>query len=198
MASTMRIHGIIHGSRVNGPGIRSVIHTQGCSLRCPGCFNPETWDPRAGHAMTLQAIEAQVLQAQSDGVTVSGGEPTDQMEALVALCRRLQARGLSIVVFSGRTREEIARMRLGEALLSSIDVLIDGRFERDQPAGQGLRGSANQRIHLLTTRYRLEDFASREVEIHLSPGGEIRTTGFPDPALVGALRHLSRPGEDGS
>ncbi len=131
-----------------------------------------------------------VVEAAPDGVTFSGGEPTDQLEALVVLCRRLRKRGFSLVVFSGRTRAGIAGLPGGKELLSLIDVLVDGPYDASRPAVHGLRGSANQRIHLLSSRHRFEAFASRDVEVIIDGSGEIRLTGFPCTSLARAIRQV--------
>ncbi len=197
MSETLRIHAISHGSLVNGPGVRTVVHVQGCSIRCKGCFNPGALDPEGGIEVPLEVLEKAICSARPDGVTFSGGEPTDQLEPLVALCRRLRSRGFSIVVFSGRTRSAIASMPRGRDLLDTIDVLIDGPFDPTRVTGHALRGSENQTIHLLTPRHRMEEFSAREVELVIDPQGNVRVSGFPDAQLTQALEGALQQGSQG-
>ena len=186
----LRVHGLTVGSRVNGPGRRNVVHTRGCTLACPGCFNPDSHDPEGGAAWEVEALADHLLGGDPDGISVSGGEPLQQPEALLALLIALRARreGVSILLFSGYTVEEIRDQPLGPAVLAQLDVLVDGRFEVKAMAEGGLRGSANQRIHLLSPRHRPEELADRSTEILIRPDGTLVLSGFPSGKLVGALR----------
>ena len=44
----MRYAGVIQNDVINGEGVCTSFFTQGCPHHCPGCFNPETWDPKGG------------------------------------------------------------------------------------------------------------------------------------------------------
>ena len=185
-------------SRANGPGTRFVIWFQGCSLGCPGCFNPDTHapGPRPGRTShTVDELVAQIL-AQGDaieGITLSGGEPFEQPDAALALVSAVRARtGLSILIFSGYTIEEVRELPQGPAILAQIDVLVDGRYEARQRLGRGLRGSANQRIHLLGDRYRAGDVeATPEAEIRIDARGQVVLTGV-DPLRPSKLMARGR------
>jgi anaerobic ribonucleoside-triphosphate reductase activating protein len=160
--------------------VRAVIWTQGCDLGCPGCYNPET-HAGGGEAMAIDELLAWVL-AQGpaiEGVTVSGGEPLQQPEGLLALVRRIRAQSrLSTLVFSGYRRAEIERQPLGPAIVAELDVLVDGRYLERQHRGRELRGSENQRIWCLTDRYSpAEVAATPATEIHIGPDGAIELTG---------------------
>lgn len=86
MASDLRLSGIIDESIVDGPGIRYVIFTQGCPHHCPGCHNPQTHDFSGGFNADIPAIlEAIREDPLLDGITLSGGEPFCQAEALGSL-----------------------------------------------------------------------------------------------------------------
>lgn len=189
MSAPIQLHAVIDRSRANGPGQRLAIWFQGCSLGCAGCFNPAT-HPVGGEIIDAADLVARAL-AQGDaieGVTVSGGEPFEQPDGLLALARGLRRRapGLSILVFSGFTRQEIERKPLGPAILSAIDVLVDGRFVERRLLGRGLRGSDNQRIHLLTGRYTLDQIeATPTGEVVIDPDGTARVTGVAPIDLSG-------------
>lgn len=148
----VRVHAFEPASRANGPGLRAVVWFQGCSLGCPGCFNPATHDPGGGDECDTETLAAEILAraARIEGLSVSGGEPFQQPEALLDLLQRLAAASLSRLVFSGYTLAEIQALPLGPATLRHVDVLIAGRYHAAQRTGHGLLGSANQQIHLLT------------------------------------------------
>lgn len=149
---TLRVHRIYHGSVVDGPGRRSVLQTSGCSIRCPGCYAKDTWDPQGGAEMDVERVLEALLDPAGeprDGVTLLGGEPLDQPEGIALLMRQLKARGQHIVLYSGRTLEALARRpepSVREALRLA-DILIDGPFIPALARGAGeWRGSRNQRV----------------------------------------------------
>lgn len=149
---TLRIAGIQKESYVDGPGIRTVVFVQGCEMGCNGCHNPDTHDPSGGTEVPVQKIIEEVLAWNfCDGVTISGGEPFQQPEAIAVLCKSLKAYGKHTMVFSGFTFEnlkEMAATRPGIAeILETVDILIDGPFiisQRD--FSLAYRGSTNQRL----------------------------------------------------
>jgi len=175
----LRVHAVEPRSRANGPGARFVVWLQGCTLGCPGCFNPTTHDGAGGRDATVDELVAQLRATEGiAGLSLSGGEPLQQPEATLALLGAARELGLSTLAFSGYTRAEIVEQPLGLAILAKLDVLIDGRYVAAHRLARGLRGSANQRIHLLTDRYSLADVEATPVaEIRISRGGEVVLTG---------------------
>lgn len=177
-----RVHGLEPRSRANGPGARFVIWLQGCTLGCAGCFNPATHPHAGGSERPVVDLLAEVQEAAArygiEGLTLSGGEPLQQAAASAALLAGARALGLSTLVFSGYTREEILALPDGPAALASLDVLVDGRYRSTERLGEGLRGSANQRILLLSDRYTLADVEATPVaEIRIGRDGELVLTG---------------------
>ncbi len=182
----IRVHAIEPRSRANGPGARFVVWLQGCTLGCAGCFNPST-HAGGGTEMTVEQIVVQMRASGADGLSLSGGEPRQQAGAIVPLLDAARAMGMSTLAFSGYTREEIEALPDGPAVLARLDVLIDGRYVATERLASGLRGSANQRILLLTTRYALADVeATPTGEIRIGPTGEIVLTGV-DPLKLKSL-----------
>ena len=173
----MKLHAIEPRSRANGPGARFVVWFQGCTLGCPGCFNPATHGD--GPASDVGEVIAQLRAAREiEGISLSGGEPFQQPEAALELLSTARELGLSTLAFSGYTLEEIRAQPLGDAVLENLDVLIDGRYVAGERLATGLRGSANQRIQLLTSRYTLADVEATPVaEIRIGPTGEVVLTG---------------------
>jgi anaerobic ribonucleoside-triphosphate reductase activating protein len=133
-----------------GFGRRIGIWFQGCSIRCPGCISADTWP--AGQGRTTTAALFKSLEAWlevADGVTISGGEPFEQPDALEALLRFIRERNRGdILVYSGFSWEVLS-VNFGRYKWL-VDVLITDPF--DIAAGQTsvLRGSDNQRMHLLS------------------------------------------------
>lgn len=178
----LRVHAIDPRSRANGPGVRFVVWLQGCTLGCPGCFNPGTHDAAGGREITVEELTAQIATTRDiEGISLSGGEPLQQAEGAAALLDAARALGLSTLAFSGYALDEIRALPHGIAVLDRLDVLIDGRYVAGERLATGLRGSANQRIHLLTSRYeRAQVEATPVAEIHIDTRGEVVLTGV-DP-----------------
>lgn len=190
MTATARIHAFEPRSRANGPGARFVVWFQGCTLGCPGCFNPTTHDPAAGRAVPLAELCAELARARPgiEGLSLSGGEPLQQPAAARALLDAARDLGLSTLAFSGYTIDEIRALPGGPDVLARLDVLIDGRYVAGDRLATGLRGSANQRIQLLTDRYALADVEATPVaEIRITAGGDVILTGV-DPLKLKARR----------
>lgn len=99
MKTQGRIHSYEVGSAVDGPGLRFVIFTQGCPLRCLYCHNPDTRNPNGGKETSVDELmhEIEKYHAYTDhghgGVTISGGEPLLQPEFVSSLLRECQAKG---------------------------------------------------------------------------------------------------------
>ncbi len=184
LARFLRLHAFEPFSWANGPGCRAVIWVQGCTLGCPGCYNPETHSFRGGELVEVDALFERVasLQGQIEGVTVSGGEPLQQRRALLPLLQRIRRETpLSMLVFTGYRWEEVQRMREAPLLLACIDVLIAGRYDQTQRLARDLRGSANKTVHLLTDRYTFADLQLIPVgEVWIEPNGTITLSGI-DP-----------------
>jgi anaerobic ribonucleoside-triphosphate reductase activating protein len=183
----LRVHAIESRSRANGPGARFVVWLQGCTLGCPGCFNPGTHDSDGGRETTVEDIARELATTQGiEGLSLSGGEPLQQAEAAVALLDAARALGLSTLAFSGYTLDEIRALPHGPSVLARLDVLIDGRYIAGDRLATGLRGSANQRIHVLTRRYELADVEATPVaEIRIAKGGDVVLTGVNPLKLKG-------------
>ncbi len=168
-----------------GPGRRVGIWFQGCSIRCPGCISADTWATGRGRTTVDDVLKAITRWAEkADGVTVSGGEPFDQPEALLELLRGLRERiAGDILVYSGHPREALDPCLV--MMDGLIDALITDPFEIDEPNTLGLRGSDNQRLHLLTpmgrARFKADSdgFSARRFDLMIDNSGEVWMAGIP-------------------
>ncbi|MFQ5586589.1 MAG: 4Fe-4S cluster-binding domain-containing protein [Thermodesulfobacteriota bacterium] len=183
--NTINIHSVIPFSRVNGPGSRMVIFFQGCGHRCTDCFNPATHPFHEVNRLTPEALFERYLCGAGgegiEGITVSGGDPFYQPEALLHLLRiARESYRLSTIVYTGFTCEEIKADPERSRSLSFIDLLIDGRYDSTKRETTLLaRGSTNQRFHFLTERYGYDDITlPAKAEIRIAGGGVVVKTGF--------------------
>lgn len=182
MTDSLRLHHFEPASRANGPGMRSVLWLQGCTLGCPGCFNPLTHSRDGGSLCSTDEILARVLEQRGriEGITISGGEPLQQAAPLAALLRAVkQAAALSVVLFTGFTWTEVNRLPGGAEVLANVDVLLAGRYDATKRVASGLLGSSNKSVHFLTPRYTQADLDRvPEAEIIIQPDGEMRFSGI--------------------
>ena len=96
------MHGYIHSTEsfgtVDGPGLRFVVFTQGCPMRCKYCHNPDTWEVGKGTKMTPEEIVAQFernrLFYKNGGITVTGGEALMQIDFLLELFGLAREKGI--------------------------------------------------------------------------------------------------------
>lgn len=133
-----------------GFGRRVGIWTQGCSIGCPGCVNRDTWETKAEDFIEIEEVfRAYARWPDADGVTISGGEPFEQIEALEFLAKNTRRfYSGDLLVFSGFEFGELERKH--PKILSLLDVVIAGPYRADAGNELALRGSDNQTVHLLS------------------------------------------------
>jgi anaerobic ribonucleoside-triphosphate reductase activating protein len=128
-----------------------------------------------------------------EGITLLGGEPTAHARGAAVLAQQVRELGLSVMVFSGYTLDELRSRRDPDvdSLLAHTDILVDGRYERDLPdSTRRWIGSTNQRIHFLTDRYAAGDPCWRKpntLELRLVDGA-ITVNGFPAKQAMAAWK----------
>ncbi len=158
MTATLRYYHREAEITVLGPGQRAVIWLQGCPHRCRGCIIPESWPVDEGLEATCDEICDWLLRCKGiEGITFSGGEPMLQARALNNVLESVLAkRNLGVVLYTGYRFEWLQEQAAPEQLrlLSKIDLLIDGLYEREQHADLLWRGSLNQRLLPLSDRYK--------------------------------------------
>lgn len=144
----------------NGIGVRVSLFVSGCTNHCEDCFQPETWDFNYGNNFT-EETENKILEMLAPdyicGLTVLGGEPfePENQRVLVDFLRKVRRKypEKSVWCFTGFTLEMLetegthCHCEVTEEMLSLIDVLVDGRFDKNKKnISLRFRGSENQRL----------------------------------------------------
>ncbi len=183
---SLRIAQIVPDTEAEGPGRRFALWVQGCTIRCPGCCNPEMFAADKGQLAEPSALADQALAISGlEGVSILGGEPGEQADGVADFCERVRAGGLSVMVYSGYTLEDLRARPGAQRLLASVDLLVDGRYEQTLPEHKRRwLGSTNQVMHFLTDRYRPDEprfGAGNTVELRLTKDG-LTINGWPAAA----------------
>ena len=132
---------------VNGEGVRVTLFVTGCEHMCLGCYNKETWSRKAGKPFTKEIREKLLdIIKDHDGLSLSGGDPlyTGNREEILELCKLFKQRypDKNIWLWTGYTYDQVKDLEI----IKYIDVLIDGRFEKDNKTVKPWRGSNNQEL----------------------------------------------------
>ncbi len=182
-----------------GPGRRAGIWTQGCTIHCPGCLSRDTWEADPAKAVPVAAVLGWLRSlGPIDGVTVSGGEPFQQPDALRALLTGIRAWAppdVDVLVYSGYAVSRLRRSARTRDLLELCDAVVAGPYiERLNHTDRGLRwrGSANQRIIAMSElgRKRYGDAERGETTPHMQvsvEGDRIYYIGIPRRGDMGRL-----------
>lgn len=134
----------------NGPGVRVSLFVSGCRNRCPGCFNPETWNFNYGEKFTYETlvyIKDLLKNPNISGLSILGGDPFEhenraEVEHICSYIRT-HCPGKSIWVWTGYKYEDLKDL----PVISYIDVLVDGPFiEELKDLSWPYGGSSNQRV----------------------------------------------------
>jgi len=146
----LRVNDFISDSIVDGFGLRFVVFTQGCELRCPGCHNPGTHSLDAGKLIELEDIRKKWKRNPLlHSITISGREPFLQPEPVLALIKMAHKDGLDVNIYSGNTYETLIKKECPyiKQILEEADILIDGPYIQQLKNLNLLwRGSSNQRV----------------------------------------------------
>ncbi len=146
----IRLAGIEPESIVDGPGYRFAVFVQGCPHACPGCHNPKTHDFDGGTVWDTDAVVEKLGgNPLVRGVTLTGGEPMMQPEALLEIARAAKEKGMNVWCYTGFTLEALQRENRRDrmALLDAVDVLVDGPYLSHERSLDLLYcGSKNQRL----------------------------------------------------
>lgn len=177
-------------TEAEGPGRRAALWVQGCDKRCPGCCNPGMLQFAKRELLPAAEIVRRLSIARAtfdiEGVTFLGGEPMLQARGLAQVALAARAMGLSVMVFTGYTLDELetAQPTGWQHLLQATDVLVDGPYLAQNPEMERRWiGSANQKVHYLSNRYEasIEQLPEegRDVEVRIGTDGTVRINGWP-------------------
>lgn len=155
----MHIDRVIFPVLALGYGQRMGIWTIGCPRRCLNCSNPELQEVDKKKNISIDRIMSMITPHKDkiDGITITGGDPFFQKEELLRLVKRLKSEVTEdIIVYTGYTIEELKDKKDPEidSILDTIAALIDGPYVDKLNDNKGIRGSSNQRIHILNKKYK--------------------------------------------
>ena len=201
-AESLRWSRFLAATSAEGPGVRAAVWVQGCSVKCPGCFNPHLWAERGGRdddpSVLAQQWVAEARAAGAEGITLLGGEPFDQAAALAVVARAFRDAGLTVMTFTGYTYDQLhawgAERDDIRSLLAATDLLADGPYLLDRPdTVRPWIGSTNQGLRALTPAYRsviagIEQGGGQDrLEIRIARDGTIAVNGWADDAALEIL-----------
>lgn len=181
-----------------GPGRRIGIWFQGCSIRCPGCISSDTW-VKTPHNTTVGEVLnlCEEYRDAAEGITISGGEPFEQSDALLELLvgtRKFIPDQADVLVYSGKTFREIVPFL--DQCSGLIDALISEPYLLSAGQTKPLTGSDNQMLHLLTSlgreRYqsyqRLRVAEDDRIDVQFDSSGVVWMAGIPRRGDLERLR----------
>lgn len=152
----MNYSGIKYSDMINGKGIRVSLFVSGCTHKCKGCFNRDTWDPEYGHPFTEKEENEIFLYFEkygkaAKGLSLLGGDPTyyKNVEPLITFVKKFKEKfpEKDIWIWSGFTWEQLEKDIKRFELISLCDILIDGRFDIEKKdLNLKWKGSSNQRV----------------------------------------------------
>ena len=184
-----------------GEGKRIAIWVQGCTLACDGCINEMIWSKKKGKAVAIYDLYQYILSISEyfDGITISGGEPFQQYEQLIAFSYLIKTRTkLNIHCFTGYEIKELEDLFPDKLFLQYIDSLVDGRYVKELHSNNNLVGSSNQKTYQikngkakLSTRQK----GSNKWSLSVTKDGTIYMAGIPKEKEIETIEnHLSNVG----
>lgn len=192
---TIRVFDIIDGITKLGPGVRFGIWTQGCLRKCAGCMTPGSQPLDGGYLVDVDSLVNTIKQSGKTELTISGGEPFLQTDALSELLIKLRKDiDIGVIVYTGFTYEEIRLNNGYSKLLDQCDLIIDGAYEESLNDGKNLRGSSNQKAVLLSDRYRdfIKEFGAKPAEVEFFVyEDKISMVGVPSREILEKIKKYS-------
>lgn len=143
---------IIESTMADGEGLRTSIYAAGCTHKCKGCHNPESWNINNGQLIDVKDIYKQIINDPYNNITFTGGDPLMQVEGFTELAKLIKENSnKNIWLYTGYTYDEILKSSKLSMILPYIDVIVDGKYiEELKDINLKFRGSSNQNIIYLT------------------------------------------------
>lgn len=181
--TVLQIERIFFPLETLGYGKRIGIWTIGCPHACFNCSNPELWKENKSKDLSLPFIFQMLgaIKDPIDGITISGGEPFQQVEELSELIRFISLNiSDDILLYSGYTLEQLEKWKNPhvEYILQNVAVIVDGKYVEEKNDNSPLRGSSNQIVHILNEKYR------NRYENLLSGHRQVQTVAVKDSLLA--------------
>lgn len=194
---SLYIYDINYGSYVNGPGRRTMLHLAGCNIRCPGCFSKHTWKRDVfRHMYSVPSAALELMKEPADGLTISGGEPSEQLPELIKLLERpglLEHFGKGgVIVYSGLGHRELFQNEHWQYMCKNdlVDAVVVGPYREDMRLLRPSRlcSSSNQSLILTSDLFSEEDFDKKlSVEVRVAPS-TVTIQGFPRSEDVASVK----------
>lgn len=145
-----RIHSKESFGSVDGPGIRYVVFTQGCPLRCKYCHNPDTWSVNGGNEMSTEQIIADFMRNKSfyknGGITVTGGEPLLQIDFVIDLFSKAKKEGIHTCLDTSGIMFDKQNTEKYDKLVAVTDLVMLDIKHIDNDAHKELTGMGNEKV----------------------------------------------------
>jgi anaerobic ribonucleoside-triphosphate reductase activating protein len=180
---------VLFNTEANGPGMRTCIWMQGCSINCVGCWNPKALAFNASCAKQYDPVDfakfiAETSASKIIGLSLSGGEPFDQAQELCTFLAEIKVlrSNWNIFAWTGYTIDAIKKSNEHKVLLLSlIDLVIAGPYVSSKRTLElRWRGSSNQTLHAQTPEGdKMRNQISDSIEFHINVDGTYSATGFP-------------------
>ena len=187
----MRVAEMLHSSKIYGPGERTVLWLQGCSIQCENCWNDELWSFQGGQSIGNDEVITYAETHKNSGITLLGGEPLDQAPAVLKLIEDAQESGLDVLLYTGYELHELSSVQ--KQCVDLADIVIHGRYIHELRSLNLLwRGSTNQEILINNKRFRDIDLTEkRQMEVHIDAMGQTKVVGYPTEELVASVTLLN-------
>ncbi|DAC16615.1 MAG TPA: radical SAM protein [Candidatus Poseidoniales archaeon] len=187
----MRVADMVHSSKIYGPGKRTVVWLQGCSIRCDNCWNDELWSFKGGRFMMNHEIIQHVETHCDEGITLLGGEPLDQPKRVLQFIEHAQSLGINVLLYTGYELHELSKIQ--RQCVELADIVIHGRYMHELRSLNLLwRGSTNQEILINNEKFRDIDLTEkRQMEVHIDSMGQTKVVGYPTEELVESVSLLN-------
>ena len=196
----MKISHYIERTSVLGPYLRSALWVHGCCFSCEGCLAKEMNIGLYKEYAPADLSELFLKVTDTEGITISGGEPFLQSEELATMLDCIKAkRDYGVIIYTGFLKEELEKKNdTGvQRLLQHIDILIDVNYNQELDDGKPYRGSSNQKIHLVTDRYKnvFDDYYNgtdkRKIEIDVEKDN-VYMVGVPSKNSIEVWRQFKK------
>lgn len=180
----------------NGPGRRSVIWVQGCTLKCPGCFNQAFQPHISQYLVDPQNFALKITdlcqEHNCEGITLTGGEPFQQSQAVVQFVEIIRENDFNIVCFSGYTYPKLVESTHEDirTLLGMIDLLIAGPFDISNQCYRTWFHDPDKELVYITDRISSERINNLQDLEFIVEGSDISVTGFPEQKDYKILKDL--------